>query len=86
MASNGLDLISLRIAPVHSSEYICSLSTVILSSPKTPLHQMSPKGKLMVLPVDVVLVAEPAFCKQVEVYAEDEDKFFKVCTASAYSH
>jgi hypothetical protein len=36
--------------------------------------------------VDVVLVAEPAFCKQVEVYAEDEDKFFKVCTASAYSH
>ena len=35
----------------------------------------------MMLPVDMMLVAEPAFKKWVEVYAKDEDKFFKVRTA-----
>lgn len=35
-------------------------------------------GKLMMLPVDITLVAEPAFRKWVEVYAKDEDQFFKV--------
>ncbi|KAG7363815.1 hem peroxidase [Nitzschia inconspicua] len=34
-------------------------------------------GKLMMLPVDLTLVAEPAFRKWVEIYAKDEDKFFK---------
>jgi catalase (peroxidase I) len=34
----------------------------------------------MMLPVDITLVAEPAFRKWVEIYAKDEDKFFKVCS------
>jgi len=34
-------------------------------------------GQLMMLPVDITLVAEPAFRKWVEIYAKDEDKFFK---------
>ena len=33
-------------------------------------------GKLMMLPVDLMLIAEPAFKKWVEVYAKDEDLFF----------
>jgi hypothetical protein len=36
----------------------------------------------MMLPVDITLVAEPAFRKWVEIYAKDEDKFFKVCCRS----
>lgn len=35
-------------------------------------------GKLMMLPTDIVLIQEPSFRKWVEVYAKDEDKFFKV--------
>ena len=35
-------------------------------------------GKLMMLPVDLMLIMEPAFKKYVEVYAKDEDKFFTV--------
>jgi cytochrome c peroxidase len=35
-------------------------------------------GKLMMLPSDMVLIAEPAFRKWVEIFAKDEDKFFKV--------
>jgi cytochrome c peroxidase len=30
----------------------------------------------MMLPVDVMLIMEPAFKKWVDVYAKDEDKFF----------
>lgn len=35
-------------------------------------------GNLMMLPTDIALIAEPAFRKWVEIYAKDEDKFFKV--------
>lgn len=34
-------------------------------------------GQLMMLPTDIMLIAEPAFKKWVDVYAKDEDKFFK---------
>ncbi|VEU34085.1 unnamed protein product [Pseudo-nitzschia multistriata] len=54
-------------------------------SPKT-MHEGKPwtgpdqfedsTGKLMMLPVDLMLIMEPAFKKYVEVYAKDEDKFF----------
>lgn len=37
-------------------------------------------GTLMMLPSDMALMAEPAFRKWVEVYAKDEEKFFKVRT------
>lgn len=55
-------------------------------SPKTT-HQGKPwtgpdqfedqTGSLMMLPSDVVLIADPAFKKWVEIYAKDEDRFFK---------
>lgn len=32
----------------------------------------------MMLPTDLAIIQEPAFRKWVEVYAKDEDKFFKV--------
>ena len=32
----------------------------------------------MMLPVDMMLIMEPAFKKYVEIYAKDEDKFFTV--------
>jgi cytochrome c peroxidase len=32
----------------------------------------------MMLPTDIALIAEPAFRKWVEIYAKDEEKFFKV--------
>lgn len=35
-------------------------------------------GQLMMLPVDIALMAEPAFKKWVDIYAKDENKFFKV--------
>lgn len=41
-------------------------------------------GNLMMLPSDMVLIADPVFKKWVEVYAKDEDKFFKDF-ASAFS-
>lgn len=41
-------------------------------------------GKLMMLPVDISLMQEPAFRKWVLVYAKDEDKFFQDF-ASAFS-
>jgi cytochrome c peroxidase len=34
-------------------------------------------GQLMMLPSDLALVTDPAFRKYVEVYAKDEDRFFK---------
>ena len=34
-------------------------------------------GQLMMLPSDMALVAEPEFKKWVEIYAKDEDRFFK---------
>jgi hypothetical protein len=38
----------------------------------------------MMLPIDIALIAEPAFRKWVEIYAKEEDKFFKVwCTAGS---
>eukprot|EP00934_Nitzschia_sp_Nitz4_P002817 Nitzschia sp. Nitz4//scaffold84_size84139//59534//60601//NITZ4_005207-RA/size84139-processed-gene-0.20-mRNA-1//-1//CDS//3329559060//2807//frame0 len=41
-------------------------------------------GKLMMLPSDMVLIADPEFKKWVEIYAKDEDRFFKDF-ASAFS-
>jgi len=41
-------------------------------------------GNLMMLPVDMMLIMEPAFKKYVEIYAKDEDKFF-TDFASAFS-
>lgn len=41
-------------------------------------------GKLMMLPSDMVLIQDPAFLKVVELYAKDEDAFFKDY-ASAFS-
>lgn len=41
-------------------------------------------GKLMMLPSDMVLIRDPAFKKVVEIYAKDEDAFFKDF-ASAFS-
>jgi cytochrome c peroxidase len=41
-------------------------------------------GKLMMLPSDIALIAEPAFAKWVKLYAKDEDRFFKDF-ASAFS-
>lgn len=34
-------------------------------------------GKLMMLPSDIALIADPSFKKYVEIYAKDEDRFFK---------
>ena len=39
-------------------------------------------GKLMMLPTDMMLIAEPAFKKFVAIYAKDEDKFFTVSFCS----
>lgn len=36
-----------------------------------------PTGKLMMLPSDMILVSDPDFKKYVEMYAKDEDLFFK---------
>ena len=41
-------------------------------------------GKLMMLPSDMVLIQDPKFKKVVEIYAKDEDAFFKDF-ASAFS-
>jgi len=41
-------------------------------------------GNLMMLPSDMVLLADPVFRKWVEIYAKDEDRFFKDF-ASAFS-
>ena len=41
-------------------------------------------GNLMMLPVDMMLIAEPAFKHWVEIYAKNEDKFFSDF-ASAFS-
>ena len=34
-------------------------------------------GKLMMLPSDIALIIDPGFKKYVELYAKDEDAFFK---------
>lgn len=34
-------------------------------------------GNLMMLPSDIALIADPAFKKWVEIYANDEDRFFR---------
>lgn len=41
-------------------------------------------GNLMMLPSDMMLIADPAFRKWVEIYAKDEDRFF-ADFASAFS-
>lgn len=41
-------------------------------------------GNLMMLPSDMALVVDPEFKKYVELYAKDEDRFFKDF-ASAFS-
>jgi len=42
-----------------------------------PLQYEDPSGKLMMLPADLSLVEDPEFKKYVELYAKDEQLFFK---------
>lgn len=42
-----------------------------------PLQYSDPRGELMMLPADLVLVRDPEFRKYVEEYAKDSDRFFK---------
>jgi len=51
---------------------------------KGPLQYEDPTGDLMMLPTDLSLIQDPEFKKYVEVYAKDQDRFFKDF-ASAYS-
>ena len=49
-----------------------------------PVQYEDPTGKLMMLPSDIALIQDPEFKKVVEIYAKDEDAFFKDF-ASAFS-
>ena len=40
-------------------------------------HYENPTGKLTMLPSDIMLIEEPEFKKYVEMYAKDEELFFK---------
>ncbi|KAL4144638.1 hypothetical protein PRNP1_013764 [Phytophthora ramorum] len=42
-----------------------------------PMQYEDPTGKLMMLPADLVLIQDPQFKKYVELYAKDEDLWFK---------
>jgi len=42
-----------------------------------PLQFTDPTGKLMMLPADLVFVQDPEFRKYTELYAKDQDLFFK---------
>lgn len=42
-------------------------------------------GKLMMLPSDIVLIKDPALKKYVEMYAKDQDLFFKVSSIAIYT-
>lgn len=42
-----------------------------------PTQYEDPTGKLMMLPSDIVLIQDPEFKKYVEMYAKDEDLWFK---------
>ena len=44
---------------------------------KGPNQFETKDGKLMMLPTDMALVQDPEFRKWVEIYAKDEEKFFK---------
>ncbi|KAL3671505.1 hypothetical protein V7S43_003426 [Phytophthora oleae] len=42
-----------------------------------PMQYEDPTGKLMMLPADIVLIQDPKFKKYVDLYAKDEDLWFK---------
>jgi cytochrome c peroxidase len=42
-----------------------------------PRQFTDPTGELMMLPSDMALVYDPSFKKYVEIYAKDEEQFFK---------
>lgn len=42
-----------------------------------PEQYEDPTGELMMLPADMALLADPKFKKYVEIYAVDEDVFFR---------
>jgi len=44
---------------------------------KGPLQYEDPTGELMMLPADLAFIQDPAFKKYVEIYANDQDAFFK---------
>lgn len=44
---------------------------------KGPLQYEDPTGELMMLPADMVLIQDASFRKYVEMYAKDQDLFFK---------
>lgn len=47
-----------------------------------PQQYEDPTGELMMLPADMVLIQDPKFRKYVELYAKDEDLFFKDFTTA----
>lgn len=47
-----------------------------------PLQYEDPTGELMMLPADMVLIQDPKFRKFVELYAKDEEVFFKDFTSA----
>jgi len=47
-----------------------------------PQQYEDPTGELMMLPADMVIIQDPKFRKYVELYAKDEDLFFKDFTAA----
>ena len=49
-----------------------------------PIQYEDKTGNLMMLPSDIALIQDPEFKKVVEIYAKDEDAFFKDF-ASAFS-
>lgn len=55
-----------------------SLKTTHNGKPwKGPDQYEDATGKLMMLPSDIALIADPAFKKWVDIYAADENRFFK---------
>jgi len=42
-----------------------------------PLQYEDPTGELMMLPADMIFIQDPTFKKYVEIYAKDQDRFFK---------
>lgn len=47
-----------------------------------PMQYEDPTGELMMLPADMVMIQDPKFRKYCEMYAKDEDLFFKDFTAA----
>ncbi|CEM27536.1 unnamed protein product [Vitrella brassicaformis CCMP3155] len=74
-----------RAPTTFSNEYFRLLMEEKWSPKKThegkkwtgPLQYEDPTGELMMLPSDIALIQDKEFKRWVEVYAKDEDRFFK---------